>query len=121
MNSGLDYTIIHPGRLLDSPGRSKNMLVGVNDSISGGPNGTQTTREDLARVATDSVGLKVAIGKSFDLVHRDGDQGFDPLCSTETMLKLGLKDLEFDYSKPDLDELVKVDVEAEKVFLKNLA
>ena len=117
----MDYTIIHPGRLLDTPGRNKNIFIGVNDSLGQGKGGTSTSREDVARVATDSVGLKVAMNKSFDLVERDSDQGFDPQTTTEKLLEKGLEGLKFDYSKPDLDKFVKVDPEVEKAFFMNLA
>ena len=33
MNSGLDYTIIHPGDLTDKPGGERQLLLGVDDEL----------------------------------------------------------------------------------------
>jgi hypothetical protein len=33
VNSGLDYCIIHPGGLKDTPGGERELLVGVNDTL----------------------------------------------------------------------------------------
>jgi uncharacterized protein YbjT (DUF2867 family) len=61
--SGLDYTIVRPGRLTDDPGTGK---VDLGD----GPGGTgSVTRDDVALVLAEILGADYAIGKSFDLLN----------------------------------------------------
>ncbi|KAL3915572.1 MAG: hypothetical protein SGARI_008155, partial [Bacillariaceae sp.] len=47
--SGLDYTIIHPGGLIDAPGGKEEFVLDVDDKLYKGPNrSTRISREDLA-------------------------------------------------------------------------
>jgi uncharacterized protein YbjT (DUF2867 family) len=64
-NSGLDYTIVRPGRLTDDPGTGK---INVGD----GPGGVgSVTRDDVALVLAELLGADNAIGKDFDLLNGD--------------------------------------------------
>ena len=58
--SGLDYTIIRPGRLTDDPGTGKV-------SLDGGGSGS-VTRDDVALVLAESLRADNTIGKAFDLL-----------------------------------------------------
>jgi uncharacterized protein YbjT (DUF2867 family) len=58
--SGLDYTIIRPGRLTDDPGTG-------NVSLDGGGSGS-VTRDDVALVLAECLTADNTIGKSFDLL-----------------------------------------------------
>jgi uncharacterized protein YbjT (DUF2867 family) len=61
--SGLDYTIVRPGRLTDDPGTGK---VHLGD----GPGGTgSVTRDDVALVLAELLSADNAIGKGFDLLN----------------------------------------------------
>jgi uncharacterized protein YbjT (DUF2867 family) len=63
--SGLDYTIVRPGRLTDDPGTGK---VDLGD----GPGGTgSVTRDDVALVLAELLSADNAIGKGFDLLNGD--------------------------------------------------
>ncbi|MFL5908612.1 MAG: SDR family oxidoreductase [Solirubrobacterales bacterium] len=62
MESGLDYTIIRPGRLTDDPGTRK---VQVGDLESGG----SVTRDDVAAVIAEVLVADNTIGKAFDLLN----------------------------------------------------
>ncbi len=59
--SGLDYTIIRPGRLTDDPGTGKV-------SLEGGDSGS-VTRDDVALVLAESLRADNTIGKAFDLLE----------------------------------------------------
>merc|ERR1711862_1073058 len=48
-NSGLPYTIVHPGGLLNEPGNERELCVGVDDKIPGTSNNS-LPRADVARV-----------------------------------------------------------------------
>jgi uncharacterized protein YbjT (DUF2867 family) len=63
--SGLDYTIVRPGRLTDDPGTGK---VDLGD----GPGGTgSVTRDDVALVLAEVLSADNTIGKGFDLLNGD--------------------------------------------------
>ncbi len=59
--SGLDYTIVRPGRLTDDPGTGQ---VAVDGSGSG-----SVTRDDVAAVLAECLTADNTIGKSFDLLN----------------------------------------------------
>jgi uncharacterized protein YbjT (DUF2867 family) len=59
--SGLDYTIVRPGRLTDDPGTGK---VAVDGSGSG-----SVTRDDVAAVLAECLTADNTIGKAFDLLN----------------------------------------------------
>jgi nucleoside-diphosphate-sugar epimerase len=64
-DSGLDWTIVRPGRLTDDPGTGRVLLsddMGTYDEIP---------REDVARVIAASLGDQNAIGKTFVAVRGD--------------------------------------------------
>jgi uncharacterized protein YbjT (DUF2867 family) len=63
--SGLDWTIVRPGRLTDDPGTGR---VRVTDDMS--VRG-EVSREDVARVIAATVGEPATIGKTFVVVGGD--------------------------------------------------
>ncbi|MGA8219411.1 MAG: SDR family oxidoreductase [Solirubrobacterales bacterium] len=63
--SGLDYTIVRPGRLTDDPGTGK---VDLGD----GPGGAgSVSRDNVALVLAEVLRADNAIGKSFELLNGD--------------------------------------------------
>ena len=60
--SGLDFTIVRPGRLTDDPGTGK---VEIGESLEGG---APISRDDVAAVLAEVLVADNAIGKSFDLL-----------------------------------------------------
>ncbi|KAJ9522720.1 hypothetical protein QJQ45_019878 [Haematococcus lacustris] len=66
MQSGLTYTIIHPGGLLDEAGGARQLMVGVDDVLV---NATYRSipREDVAEVCVQSLLLPQYQNRSFDL------------------------------------------------------
>jgi uncharacterized protein YbjT (DUF2867 family) len=63
VESGLDYTVVRPGRLTDDPGTGKV-------SLDGGGSGS-VTRDDVALVLAECLTADNTIGKSFDLLNGD--------------------------------------------------
>jgi uncharacterized protein YbjT (DUF2867 family) len=61
-DSGLDYTIVRPGRLTDDPGTG---LIEVADMKRGGAG---VPRDDVAAVLLETLGADNTIGKAFDLL-----------------------------------------------------
>jgi len=66
VQSGIDYTIIHPGGLSNEPEGQREFIIGKNDSIyETGP--LMVTRGDVAEVVVQSLLNENAINKSFDV------------------------------------------------------
>ena len=64
-DSGLDWTIVRPGRLTNDPGTGK-VLVSEDMSTRG-----EVPREDVARVLAAVLGEPATIGKTFVVVGGD--------------------------------------------------
>jgi uncharacterized protein YbjT (DUF2867 family) len=65
VESGLDYTIVRPGRLTDDPGTGS---VELAESLS---RSGEVTRDDVALVLAEALTADNTIGKSFDLLGGD--------------------------------------------------
>ncbi|KXZ44869.1 hypothetical protein GPECTOR_61g822 [Gonium pectorale] len=72
--SGLNYTIIHPGGLIDEADGQRELLVGVDDTLL-----KQTMRSiprgDVAELSVQCLTLKAADNRSFDVISRKPDEG----------------------------------------------
>ena len=78
--SGVPYTIIHPGGLVDEDGSKRELVVGVNDEIMKNPafasGGTRSVaRADVARVCKAALGSASATGVALDLVSKKAGDG----------------------------------------------
>jgi uncharacterized protein YbjT (DUF2867 family) len=62
MESGLDYTVVRPGRLIDDAGTGN---VNAAETIEGGG---EIPRDDVALVLFECLGADNTVGKGFDLV-----------------------------------------------------
>ncbi len=72
--SGLPYTIIRPGGLLDDPGGKEKLAVSQGDKpeFSG-----RISREDVAEVAVQALNQPAARGVTFEVIAEDGGQSAD--------------------------------------------
>lgn len=59
LQSGLNYTIIHPGGLIDKPAGERELLVSVDDRLLAGEN-KRVPRGDVAEFCVQSLLLKEA-------------------------------------------------------------
>jgi uncharacterized protein YbjT (DUF2867 family) len=75
MESGLTYTIIRAGGLLDQPGGKRQLLVGQDDTLLNPSDGIPSSvpRADVARVAMEAFREPQAQNKAFDLISRPED------------------------------------------------
>ncbi|MEO0376686.1 MAG: SDR family oxidoreductase [Cyanobacteria bacterium P01_A01_bin.17] len=78
IQSGLPYTIIRPGRLIDGPYTSYDLntlikaktkgqydvVLGQGDTLSG-----EASRIDVARAAVECLNAPITVGKTFDLIN----------------------------------------------------
>ena len=74
IESGLPYTIVHPGGLLNEPGGERELCVGVDDVIPGTSNNS-LPRADVARVMIASLEDDKYRGRSFDVVSKPVGEG----------------------------------------------
>lgn len=73
IDSGIDYTIIRAGGLLDKPGGVRELLVGKDDDfLNHPPNGIPTSipRADVAEVVVQALQDANARNKAFDLISK---------------------------------------------------
>lgn len=78
--SGVPYTIIHPGGLVDEDGAQRELVVVVNDEITKNPefaSGGQRSvaRADVARVSKAALGSASAMNVALDLVSKKAGDG----------------------------------------------
>lgn len=73
IESGIDYTIIRAGGLLDQPGGQRELLVGKDDAMLTNPPGgvpTSIPRADVAEVVVRSLLEPNARNKAFDVISK---------------------------------------------------
>lgn len=84
IDSGVDYTIIRAGGLLDKPGGVRELLVGKDDCfLTNPPQGIPTSipRADVADVVVQALREPTARNKAFDLISKPED---DPSAQVTT-------------------------------------
>ena len=71
VDSGIDYTIIRAGSLLNEPGGVRELLVGDNDELLNNPSdgiATSIPRGDVAETVVQALQQPSACNKAFDLI-----------------------------------------------------
>ena len=66
IESGLPYTVVHPGGLINEPGGKRELVLGVDDSQEG-TESRSVPREDVAEVLLQALLHPEYRGRSFDL------------------------------------------------------
>ncbi len=80
IESGLTYTIIHPGGLVDKPGGCRELVVGVDDVMVEGEGTNTIPRDDVAETMVQALRHEAFRNRSFDLrskLEGDGDPTSD--------------------------------------------
>lgn len=72
--SGLSYTIIHPGGLLDKTGGEREVIFGVNDELLK-EKVRSIPRDDVAEVCVQALLQPRASKRSFDIISKEPGQG----------------------------------------------
>lgn len=65
-NSGLSYTVVRPGGLIDEPGGRKGIVFAQGDCITG-----RVTRADVAAVCIQSLAQPAARNVTFEVINND--------------------------------------------------
>lgn len=97
--SGLDYTIIHPGGLVDAPPGERQLDVDVDDALLQ-RKARQVPRSDVARVACAAVARGLGKKKSFDLVSRPVGEGKVTKHAVDVFTALGSKTCKYEDPAP---------------------
>uniref|UniRef100_A0A7S2GI21 NAD(P)-binding domain-containing protein n=1 Tax=Octactis speculum TaxID=3111310 RepID=A0A7S2GI21_9STRA len=74
IDSGLTYTIVHPGGLVNEPGGERELVPGVDDSQQGTDN-RSIPRDDVARVLVNSLIFGSYENRSFDVRSKPVGEG----------------------------------------------
>jgi uncharacterized protein YbjT (DUF2867 family) len=81
VDSGVAYTIIRPGGMLDKPGGARELLVGKDDAfLKNAPEGVPTAipRADVAEVVVQALLSPAARNKAFDLISKPEESSAAP-------------------------------------------
>lgn len=74
IESGIPYTIIHPGGLIDKPGGQREIILGVDDELLNEKERV-IPREDVAEVAVQAIFYLAAKNRAIDIISRSPEQG----------------------------------------------
>lgn len=74
IDSGIPYTIIHPGGLIDKPGNEREIVFGIDDKLLNEKSRT-IPRADVAEVAVQSLFVDKSKNRSFDIVSKEPAPG----------------------------------------------
>jgi len=94
IDSGLPYTVVHPGGLLNEPGSKREIVIGVDDERDVGER--SIPREDVAEVLVQALVIPAYRGRSFDI--RSKLEGEGEVTTDFAALLEGLGDRNCDYS-----------------------
>jgi len=106
ISCGMDYTIIHPGGLVDSAPAERQLDVDVDDRLLDRTS-RQVPRADVARVACAAVAKGLGKGKSFDLASLPVGEGKATVHAADVFDKLRGKTCKYEDAAdpPSLPEL----------------
>jgi uncharacterized protein YbjT (DUF2867 family) len=72
--SGLGYTIIHPGGLLDKKGGEREIVFGIDDQLLK-EKVRSIPRTDVAEVCVQAIKESKAVNRAFDIISKEPGQG----------------------------------------------
>ncbi|QDZ20801.1 NAD(P)-binding protein [Chloropicon primus] len=104
--SGMKYTIVHPGGLLNKEGGERKLVIDVDDKILETKE-RSVPREDVASVVVGCLGLDEAVDTAFDLASKDPEGGSTEPLDVPSLLKtLDGKSCDYALNSEDVENLV---------------
>ena len=102
IDSGLQYTIIHPGGLKDTPCGERNVEIDVDDNLRKRVelNSRSISRCDVARLCIASLDNEKS--SAFDCVNVDVPKGSKKISADMSLKKFLDSGVEYDYSDMDV-------------------
>lgn len=98
VESGLQYTIIHPGHLKDTPGGLSELWLDVDDNIMMSPSSHMISRCDVARLCIASLKVSNGQSSSFDCINIDVPEGTKPRPTEIALTEFLDAETVYDYS-----------------------
>eukprot|EP01083_Nonionella_stella_P049016 130753_1 len=98
VESGLQYTIIHPGGLKDTPGGISELWLDVDDNIMMSPSRHMISRCDVARLCVASLKVSGGQSTSFDCINIDVPEGTKPRPTEIALTEFLDAETVYDYS-----------------------
>lgn len=77
-STGLSFTILHPGGLIDKAGGQRQIVLGVDDELLK-ENSRTIPRSDVAEVAVQALSITTAQRRSIDIISREPDAEGSPV------------------------------------------
>lgn len=94
IDSGLPYTIVHPGGLINEPGGERELCLGIDDKNDLTEN-NNVPREDVAEVMVQALQHDEYRGRSFDLVSKPTGEGSVTTDFIALLATLGSKNCDY--------------------------
>merc|ERR1719263_1562526 len=93
MDSGLPYTVVHPGGLIDEAGGKRELMIGVDDNRDEGER--SIPRDDVAEVMVQELLIPAYRGRSFDIRSKLEGEGEVTTDFAALLAKLGGKNCDY--------------------------
>ena len=98
IESGLDYTIIHPGGLLDTPASQEQLMLDVDDKLIQNEK-RSISRADVANLCVAALEVcNEGQSVSFDCIASEVEEGTEIKSATEALEDFLAKEVSCDYS-----------------------
>lgn len=98
IESGLDYTIIHPGGLLDKPASQEQLMLDVDDKLIKNEK-RSISRADVANLCVAALEIgKEGQSVSFDCIASEVEEGAEIKSATAALEEFLAKEMSCDYS-----------------------
>lgn len=98
VDSGLQYTIIHPGGLKDTPGGVLDLKLDVDDKMMATTKSRSISRCDVSRLCIAALTVSNGQNASFDCVNMEVPEGSRRTCAEESFTNFLVKQPVYDYS-----------------------
>ena len=108
MDSGVKFTIVHPGGLLNEKEGERELVVDVDDKILEGEQ-RSVPRGDVADVVVGCLGEEAAYDLAFDLASKKPEDGKGGAEVTALLATLGGRSCDYKINDDDVDSLVLSD------------
>merc|ERR1712039_599742 len=94
IDSGLPYTVVHPGGLINENGGHREIVIGVDDERSEGER--SIPREDVAEVLVQALLIPAYRGRSFDIRSKLEGEGEVTSDFSALLGKLGSRNCDYE-------------------------
>lgn len=103
VGSGLPYTIVHPGGLLDQPGGKRTLVLGVDDELLKRES-RSIPRADVAELCVQALLSDAAKNKAIDAISEAEGEGAVPSADADFDALFRSVTREYDYSTKEPPE-----------------